>query len=140
MNQTLYLASAGIFLTMAAFDRFLLKRRKVEILEIQRAEDDDSYIRFALSFHTKQQLRGSRVSYTLRDKKNPRTVIAGKERPLDFSSCGTNNEFLLFNKKLINDKGDWVLDVKITSDGSRVNPLYKIFPIETTARKEFNLG
>lgn len=136
----MYLTSAGILLSMAALDRVFLKRRQVNIVSLERAEDDERYIRFAMEFETRQKLRGCRVSYTLRDKKNPRTVITGKERPLDFSVRGTNNEYLLFNKKLIDQHGEWVLDVKIISDGSRVNPLYKIFPVETTAHKEFNFG
>lgn len=136
----MYLAYAGALIGLIAFDRFVLQRRKVNIIQVTRASNDERHVRFAMEFSIGQKLRGCRVSYTLRDKKNPRTVINGKERPLDFSHRGVNNEYLLFNKKLLGQGGDWVLDIKITSDGSRINPLYKYFPIETTYRQEFNLG
>ncbi|GAL07969.1 LYDB [Photobacterium aphoticum] len=135
----MYLTYTGLAIGLAIIDRFMLERRKVHIVDVEKCEDDARHIRFAMRFQTKHKLRGSRVSYTLRDKKDPTTVINGKERPLDFSHTGENNEFLLFNKKLLTEPGRWVLDVKITSDGSRINPLYKIFPIETTFTKEFEI-
>lgn len=131
-----YLLS-GIFVALSGIvDRCLLKRRKVEISNINRDENDGSYVRFVLNFKISNKLHNAKVKYTLRDLKNPSTVIAGKTRTLEFSSIGDNSEYLLFNKKLIKP-GDWVLDVKIESSGSRLNPLYKLFPIITTIRKGF---
>ncbi|MGX9459428.1 hypothetical protein ACWU37_21090 (plasmid) [Photobacterium damselae subsp. damselae] len=123
----------------AALDRFVLKRRMVTINSIHRASNDDQYVRFVIDFDVKQKLRTATITYTLRDKEHPATVIAGKTRTLEFSNVGNNSEYLLFNKKLINN-GDWLLDVKVESSGSRINPLYKLFPIVSTVnRKEFHI-
>lgn len=134
-------------ITLLVLDRFTLRRQKVKILQLQKSEDDSDYIKFSLSFFVRKRLNSCVLSYTLRDKKDPTTVFNGKPRPLDFSKKGTNSEYLLFNRKLLdsyrkqqNGCGEWILDVKITSSGSLINPLYKIFPITAHSRKEFDLG
>ncbi|HIF9347117.1 TPA: hypothetical protein ACX6RX_003228 [Photobacterium damselae] len=134
-----YTIAVGSLIALSLIDRYALQRRKVNICSVVRDGEDHDCLRFALNFEIKQKLINANVSYTLRDKKDPTTVITGKQRPLDFSPVGCNSEFLLFNKKYISD-GEWVLDVKIESFGSKINPFYKISPIVTTFRKEFSIG
>ncbi|UTM60485.1 hypothetical protein L4174_023760 (plasmid) [Photobacterium sp. CCB-ST2H9] len=136
--STSHLLTGGCLIIAAVVDRFVLRRRQVELLAVEKSQDDERYCRFSMTFRTKHILQNATVSYTIRDKQNPTTVINGKTRTLDFSKVGTNSEYLLFNKKLVNP-GVWVLDVKIESSGSRINPLYKIFPLINQAKKEFIL-
>ncbi|MCG3884179.1 hypothetical protein I3271_05715 [Photobacterium leiognathi] len=124
---------------LSVMDRLILKRRAVDIISIEQATSTEQYVRFVLNFKIKHKLQNATITYTLRDRKNPATVIAGKDRTLEFSEVGVNSEYLLFNKKLVSD-GDWVLDLKVVSSGSRINPLYKLFPIITTIKKEFFLN
>lgn len=139
MGVNVYLISSGIVIAAAAFDRFVMKRRKVTVKDIEFVDVKGEHLRFSLKFSIKQKLLQSHVSYTLRDKKNPRTVIYGKTRTLEFSDVGDNEEFILLPKKLQTSPGYWVMDVKVSSAGSRINPFYKILPIETHITKEFYL-
>ncbi|MEC6832941.1 hypothetical protein VXS06_14335 [Photobacterium toruni] len=131
-----YILTACCISALSLIDRFIIKRREVSIISVSKADSDDRYIRFVLNFNIKHKLQNAYVTYTLRDQKNPATVITGKQRTLEFSSKGDNSEYLLINKKLVRN-GDWVLDLKIESSGSRVNPLYKLFPIVSFCKKEF---
>lgn len=131
-----YILTATCCVAISLIDRLFIKRRTIKINGINKADDSDQYVRFVLDFNIKQKLQNATVAYTLRDKKNPATVIAGKTRTLEFSKIGDNSEYLLFNHKLVT-AGEWMLDLKITSSGSRINPFYKLFPITTTLRKEF---
>lgn len=135
---TSYSLTIGAIVVAAMIDRCLLKRRKIDVISVSRDKDDHNCIKFAMQFSLKQKLLNATVAYTLRDKKNPRTVLTGKCRQLDFSHVGLNSEYLLFNKKYITP-GSWVLDVKVESYGSRINPFYKIFPLVTTYQKEFKI-
>lgn len=136
----MYGISSGIVIAAtAAFDRFVLKRRKVTVKNIDFIDVKGEHLRFSLKFHIGQKLLNGRVYYSLRDKKNPRTAIYGKIPTLEFSDVGDNEEFILIPKELQTSPGYWVMDVKVLSSGSRINPLYKILPIETHITKEFYL-
>ncbi len=130
---------------IAVLDRFLLKRRKLKIFSVERSQDDTDHVRFEVGFNVPSKLISGEIVYTIRDKQNPKTVIQGKERVLDFSEVGANTEYLLFNKKLFEsykrnrDLGRWILNVKLVTSGSRINPLYKIFPLSVETEREFNL-
>ena len=136
----MYLLYAVIFILLSVIDRFLLKRRKVELISVNYLEPDnqnDLYLKFSLDFFSKRNLISSELMYTLRDKNNPTTVITGKSRSLNFSKIGKNSEYLLIKKSLIDETGYWTLDVSVTTTGSKINPLYKIFPQKTHLKKEF---
>ena len=128
---------------VALADRFLLKRNAVTIVHTHQVDDKET-VRFALAFRTKQAISRGFVTYSLRNKKRPTAVVA-KTRKLDFSSYGSNQEFLTFNKKTLEREagesisGEWILDVKIERSCSRLNPLYKIFPTVTTHQQEFEI-
>lgn len=124
--------------TIAALDRFYLKRRCVDINSIYQAQSDDLTHRFVIGFSINEKLLSSSITYTLRDKNNPKTVVSGKPRTLEFSPTGANEEYLLFPRHLIKS-GKWILDVKVTSFGSRINPFYKLFPITKTESREFQI-
>ena len=132
----LHILTASCLVAISLLDRSLLKRREIKINDVKLADNSDQYIRFVLDFSIKQKLQNAAVTYTLRDKNNPATVVTGKARTLEFSKIGDNSEYLLINKKLVKS-GTWDLDVKVISSGSRINPFYKLFPITTTLRKEF---
>lgn len=127
---------ALFLLLLASLDRFYLKRRDIEIQNIFYAGEDDNNYRFAISFSISQALKSSSIIYTLRDTKNPSMVVSGKPRTLEFSELGGNEEYLLFPKRMINS-GLWVLDVKVSSHDSAINPLYKLFPITKHISREF---
>lgn len=129
---------AAFLLLSACADRFVLRRREISIHNIYFAGDDESSYKFAINFSIEQHLQDSSIIYTLRDVKNPSTVISGKPRTLEFSQLGGNEEYLIFPKHLIS-AGRWRLDVKITSSGSRLNPFYKIFPIKKIISKDLDV-
>ncbi len=120
-------------------ERFSLKRSGIKILGLGMAPSDDEFYRFSMTYSVKKKLRHSQVQYELRDAKRPTTVIAGKTRTMDFSSKGTNDEFLLIRKDLLQAGGTWLLNVRITTAGSRWNPFYKLFPVEVSASQAFNI-
>ncbi|MGL5629146.1 MAG: hypothetical protein ACRDDO_08485, partial [Plesiomonas shigelloides] len=79
------------------------------------------------------------VTYELRDAKCPTTVIAGKERRLDFAKKGDNEEFLLIRRGLVQEGGAWILNAEISTVGCWLNPIYKLFPIITKVSEGFNI-
>lgn len=129
---------ALFLIALAAIDRFYFKRRSIDLQNVYHAGTDESSLKFALGFSISQKLKSSSLVYTLRDVKNPSTVIAGKPRTLDFSAIGASEEYLIFPKHLVKD-GKWRLDVKAVSTGSSINPLYKIFPITSVMSREFDV-
>ncbi|HEY3591679.1 MAG TPA: hypothetical protein VGL07_16690 [Buttiauxella sp.] len=122
-----------IFLALVFFDRAILRRKKIKTISVKRASSSEKAIRFELSFHTiGYRLHGAQVDYSLRDKNQPKTVIKGKSRTLDFSAVGANNEYLEINKHQIATAGQWELYIKVIYGYSMWNPLYKIFPLTYT--------
>ncbi|WP_035604498.1 hypothetical protein [Edwardsiella tarda] len=122
-------------------ERFMLKRGGVTInnLSLDGSTADGEYYRFAMGYTAKKKLRHSVLQYELRDAKRPTTVIAGKTRTLDFAYEGHNDEFLLIRKSLVKESGTWLLNVRISTGGSRWNPFYKLFPIEASSTQPFRL-
>lgn len=127
---------------IALADRFLLRRNTVKIESVSEQHDDKT-IRFALNFRAKRAYLSGKLSYSLRNKKHPTSVVT-HSRLLDFSSNGKNSEFLTFDvAQLQKESGEaarsqtWVLHIKIENSCSRWNPLYKIFPTVTFFKKEF---
>lgn len=130
--------SAMIILLAAVVDRYFIRTGTVELLDVVAGEPSDTYARFALSYQSNQRFINSKLIYTVRDKEDPTTIIHGKTGSLDFSRAGFNREFLLIDKKLLTP-GRWVVDVKAITTGSRINPLHKIFHIETHIQREVEI-
>lgn len=128
-----------ILIGVCLVERFSLKRSGVKIISLGMEKEDDEFYRFSMRYTVKKKLRHSQVQYELRDAKRPTTVIAGKSRTLDFSGKGENDEFLLIRKSLIQDGGEWKLNVRIATAGSRWNPFYKLFPVEVSASETFHI-
>lgn len=131
----------GVVIAAALADRFGWKRKQAVISDIGDEEyrDDDNVIRFPVGFKTtRTNIKGAQVEYCLRDKNDPSTVITGKTRSLFFSKKGVTREYLFFSRKYLK-AGDWVLQVRMTHGDCRVNPLYRLFPIQTTQEKNFYL-
>ena len=130
--------SALIIMLIAILDRYVIRNGSVKLLEVKAAQPTAEYARFELAYKSTQRFIKSELVYTVRNKEDPTTVIHGKTGSLDFSHKGLNREFLLIDKKLLNE-GEWVVNVKVTTTGSRINPLHKIFPIETKIQREVDL-
>lgn len=130
--------SGAVVLLIALADRYIIRRGCVKLLDVKKGESNKDYARFELSFKSSQRFIRSELTYTVRDKEEPTTVVHGKNGALDFSHKGLNREYLLVDKKLLHS-GTWVVDVKVTTTGSRINPLHKIFPIETHIKKEVEI-
>jgi len=130
--------SAAFFLFMLLIDRYVLRRGAVDLLSVSVGNDSKDYVKFELAFNSDQKFIKSELVYSVRDKEVPTTVIKGKDRTLDFTLQGLNREYLLIDKKLLTD-GTWIVDVKVTTTGSRINPLHKIFPITTYIKQEVEI-
>lgn len=131
----------GIAVAVALVDRFGWKRKQAVISDIGDEEyrDDDNVIRFPVSFSTTgSNIKGAQVEYCLRDINDPTTVITGKTRSLFLAKKGTTREYLFFSRKYLK-AGDWILQVRMTHGDCRINPLYRLFPIQTTQEKSFYL-
>lgn len=139
MSATAYLVPTLIILAIMAFDRVFFQRGKVKLISLEKQGIYKGNLeKFSVMFSSREPLMHSVLECHLRDKNNPTTVIVGKERTLAFSKSGLNNESLLFNHNMI-EAGEWELCVKVTSQGSRINPFYMIFPITNTITREVNL-
>ncbi len=133
-------ASSGILILLIAIaDRYIWRCGCVKLLSVTKGTFNQDYARFELAFKSSQRFIRSEMIYTVRDKEEPTTVIRGKSGALDFSLKGLNREYLLVDKKLLHS-GTWIVDVKITTTGSRINPLHKIFPIETHIQQEVEIS
>lgn len=141
MMITTYAVSAACLLGAAAFDRLVLRQNKIDLQGVTSAglDEEGKFFQFALTFNIRRRLVRSELKYTVRNKKQPKTVIQGKTRILDFSDIGFNQEFLLIKNDLLTP-GEWVIDVEATSLVSRVNPLFSIYPITSRLRKEVDIS
>lgn len=124
---------------LAIADRFWWRNGSVSLRDIDRPSYTEKFFRVGLAYLSNQRFIKSELNYTIRDTQDPTTVIAGKTRSLDFSKPGLNREFLLIDKKLLTS-GTWVVDVKVTTTGSRINPLHKIFPITTHIKRQVEIS
>lgn len=129
--------------TMAAamvIDRCVFIRKKVALLGCGSAVVRDNAIAFPVKFDIScaGKLTGAKVEYWLRDSNNPTVVISGKQRTLDLSPKGVSEEFLLIDNRYL-ESGTWELTVRVTHGNSRLNPLYRIFPLQDTATKKYQL-
>jgi isocitrate dehydrogenase len=129
-------------LGLALADRFLVKRNHIELTKLDMVANKGNIVRFAVGFYSKQLINNGTITYSIRDKRKPTTVIT-KKRALDFTTSNFNSEYLTFSKsKLEAESGDpisgeWIVDVKVERSCSRLNPLYKIFPTIATIQQEF---
>ncbi len=129
---------------LAIADRFLLKRNKVTIYHT-RMIDDPFKVRFVLGYGAKRKIHQGKLTYSLRSKKRPSTIVQG-ERKIGFSGSNDCSEYIVFDREELELEagesiaGEWLLEVEIERSCSFINPLYKIFPSVTTHTEEFELS
>ncbi len=128
-GNVLFAATAASCLLVGILDRLLLRRGKVEITQLRRADSEGGYLRFVLEYHANSEPEWSELSYSFRDRKHPKTVITGKTRTISGCARGQNSEYLLIREDLLSP-GEWDLSVKIITT-SRRNPIYSLFPFIT---------
>lgn len=121
-------------------DRFILGRKKIDLISIGEPQKTYGHaIAFPISLKAKKtNVTGAQVEYWLRDKRDPTTVISGKSRTLEFTEKGESREHLLIDSRYL-DPSDWVLTVRVTHGNSRINPLYRVFPITKVLTKQFTI-
>lgn len=127
-----------LIILLLIVDRWFIRNGTVELLEIGSVNYTKDHARISLTYDSNQRFIKSELTYTIRDMNDPTTVINGKDRGLEFSKIGLNSEYLLINKKLLQD-GNWIVDVKVTTTGSRINYFHKIFPISTHIQKQVEI-
>lgn len=133
-------AVIGGLVVIALADRFLLRRRKVRIREIgDPTIISGKAIAFPISIEAKKgKITGTQVEYWLRSKADPTIVISGKRRTMEFALKGNSREFLLIDNRYV-ESGEWLLTVRIVHGNSRVNPLYRVFPLHETLSRKFKI-
>ena len=135
----------NLFMTaMAAamvVDRYALARKKVSLLGCGAAMVRGNALAFPvrLSIACVGKLAGAKIEYWLRDSNDPTVVISGKQRTLDLSPKGVSEEFLLIDTRYL-EPGEWYLTVRVTHGNSRLNPLYRIFPLQDTVTRTYQLS
>ena len=135
----------NLFITaMAAamvVDRYALARKKVSLLGCGAAMVRGNALAFPvrLSIACVGKLAGAKIEYWLRDSNDPTVVISGKQRTLDLSPKGVSEELLLIDTRYL-EPGEWYLTVRVTHGNSRLNPLYRIFPLQDTVTRTYQLS
>jgi len=126
--------------TAMVVDRCMFARKKVALLGCGTAVVRDNALAFPvrLDITCAGKLAGAKIEYWLRDSNDPTVVISGKQRTLDLSPKGVSEEFLLIDTRYL-AQGEWSLTVRVTHGNSRLNPLYRIFPLEDTVSKTYQL-
>ncbi|NDO81514.1 lysis protein [Citrobacter sp. NCU1] len=125
---------------VAAIDRFIFKRKQVVLLGAGEAVERDNAIAFPVKFQVNcEKLTGAHIEYWLRDSSNPTAVITGKTRTLDLTPKGLNHEYLLIDTRYL-DNGTWELTIRITHGNSRMNPLYRIFPLQESTVRSYEIA
>ncbi|WP_241647067.1 lysis protein [Rosenbergiella metrosideri] len=121
-------------------DRFILGRKKIDLIDIGEPQNTlGNAIAFPIKLKAKRtNITGAQVEYWLRDKRDPTTVISGKTRTLEFTEKGASSENLLIDTRYL-DASDWALTVRIKHGNSRINPLYRVFPITKVLTKQFTI-
>lgn len=135
--QEIVICGIAIF---AVADRFILGRKKIDLIDIGEPESvANNTLAFPISLRAKRtRITGAQIEYWLRDKRDPTTVISGKSRTLEFTSKGDSREFLLIDNRYL-EASDWELTVRITHGNSRINPLYRVFPIQKVLSRKFQI-
>lgn len=130
----------GAMVAAALGDRFIFTRKKVSLVSCGTATVRDHAIAFPVRFNIScaGKLTGASVEYWLRDSNNPTVVISGKQRTLDLSKKGVSDEFLLIDTRHL-ATAEWVLTVRVTHGNSRLNPLYRIFPLQETITQKYQI-
>lgn len=130
-GNSLFAVTAASAALIGLIDRFVLRRGEVKIVSLEEGEPEGNYLRFVLQYTAKKDPDWSELSYSLRDKKCPTTVIAGKTRSISGCFAGLNKEYLLIRRDLLTE-GEWELTVNIVST-DRLNQLfYSHFPLKTS--------
>jgi len=135
----------NLFITaMAAamvVDRCAFARKKVSLLGcgVATVRGNALALPVRLSIACAGKLAGAKIEYWLRDSNDPTVVISGKQRTLDLSPKGVSEEFLLIDTRYL-EPGEWSLTVRVTHGNSRLNPLYRIFPLQDTVTRTYQLS
>ncbi|EIH4817230.1 lysis protein [Escherichia coli] len=128
-----------IMIVAGLIDRFIFRRKSVSIMSIGEAVIKKSAIAFPISLHVKRSwISDAQVEYWLQDLKNPSVVISGKARQVDASKRGEREEYLLIDTRYL-ESAQWDLKVRLINGNCRLNPLYRIFPINDVIERQFSI-
>ena len=136
ITSTLIAAGAAL---AAIVDRVVVQREKIDVLDLGDPEYRGEFVDFPFRyFNRTDRLKGARVEYWLFNEENPAHIVSGKHRTLDLSPIGLNAEYLSFKTEYATP-GYWTLAVRITHGDCRWNPLYRLFPLQSTVKKHITL-
>lgn len=159
MNDTSILTT-GIVIALALLllERFILKRGSVKLIKYSLAKQPDQKsqsVAIIANYSTScKTLPFSKLRGRLVDKAAPTTVIELKARSLALKSQklgrskrGKNDrfnycqEFLHFDIKpfLLSGDEEWELHLDVATIGCRINPFYKIFPVQVQMRGDIKI-
>jgi hypothetical protein len=159
MNDTSILTT-GIVIAIALLllERFVFRRGSIKLIDYslanQPAIEDESIAIIANYSTNSKTLPFSKLRGRLVDKAAPTTVIELKARSLALrpqeASEGREGEdhrlsycqeFLYFDIKPFLSSGDevWELHLDVATIGCRVNPFYKIFPVQVQMRGDIKI-
>ncbi|ECE4679749.1 lysis protein [Escherichia coli] len=128
-----------IMAAAALIDRFIFRRKSVFITAIGKAVVKESALAFPVSLSVKRSwISDAQIEYWLQDLKNPSVVISGKTRTIDTSKRGKREEYLLIDTRYL-EPARWDLKVKLTNGNCRLNPFYRIFPINDVIVRHFTI-
>lgn len=128
LTSTLFVAGAA---AVAVFDRMVLTREKIDVLELGHPVVRDGFLDFPIKYiNSCRKLKGACVEYWLYNDEDPAHVLSGKMRTLDLAHIGLNSEYLSFKREYL-IPGDWTFAVRVTHGDCRWNPLYRLFPVQT---------
>lgn len=137
LTSTIF-ATGAVLLAVA--DRLIVERKAIDCMELGEPSLREGFIDFPMKYvNRRRKLRGARVEYWLFNTEDPTHVITGKHRTLDLANNGVNQEYLSFRREYLVDSS-LVLAVRITHGDCRWNPLYRLFPLQTTVKKQFSLS
>lgn len=143
MAELTWLLVLILFIAALAVDRFIYKRGSINVDSCGLHDIKQGYWRFNLVYRLTGNPVWGQIKYSLRDKKNPSTVISGKPRELEHSTNGFNSEFLHIKKALTDttdSNHDWELVVTASTVAGHFNPLYKLFPLKVKKIYKVNLN
>lgn len=134
MLTTSVFATSAIIAAIA--DRVVLQRNKLDEFSIKQPVHQNGLICFPMKYRNHlRHLKGAHVEYWLRNDDCPTTVITGRHRTLDLARMGENEEYLSFSETDVSP-GIWSIHIRVTHGDCRWNPLYRLFPLQTTIRQQ----
>ncbi len=136
LTSTIFATGAVV---AAMIDRLLIERKSIELVELGSPTLRDEFIDFPMKYISlSKKLRGAQVEYWLFNNNDPSHIFSGRHRTLDLANPGVNSEYLSFKREYMVD-GCLTLAVRITHGDCRWNPLYRLFPLQSTVKKQITI-